>query len=142
MAHVLEAWAPLIFLPVFVTVWFAVGQLGGWGELARRYRATRRFEGRLWRGRSATIGRMTNYSGCLTFGADMEGLHIALPRILSLGHPALFFPWEDVTISPVDGRLFKYADLRFRRSSGGRVRIFRNLARQLLQAAGREFTGG
>jgi hypothetical protein len=40
-----------------------------------------------------------NYGGCLTVGSDAAGLYLAVMFLFRVGHPPLFIPWDERTIS-------------------------------------------
>jgi hypothetical protein len=73
-----------------------IGQLFGWGRLARHYLTREPFTGIKRHFRSGKIG-LSNYSGCLTVGTNSEGLYLAVVFLFRPGHPPLFIPWGDVT---------------------------------------------
>jgi hypothetical protein len=69
-------------------------------------------------------------------GANQRGLHMSVLFPFRPGHPPLFVPWEDVSVT--EGRSFflKYADLSFRRVPGANVRVAMRLADALRAEAG------
>ena len=76
---------------------YASSVLGGWSTLARVYRGTQPFKGRVWHGQFVAMRHYWGY-GLISVGASSEGLHLS---VFVLGrmqfHPALFIPWRDVT---------------------------------------------
>jgi hypothetical protein len=140
-------WFPVIFPLVFVAIWYGtmvlVSRMGGWSRLARAYDHPGPFDG--FRKRFVTgvmtggpfFGFPCNYGNCLTVGADSHGLYLAVFVIFRPGHPPLFVPWSDITVVPVKGRFYAYADFSFAEVPKVRLRITYPVARQLISAAGR-----
>ena len=85
------------FLALDFLVWFALltllARLGGWYALAQRYSTSVESEGQRFRWCTVTF-RWVDYNGCLTLIVSPEGLYIAMPRLLRLGHPCLLIPWS------------------------------------------------
>jgi hypothetical protein len=113
---------PIVFLLFWVAMWCAIcltlSVWGGWYVLAKYYRATQPFSGKLWHFRSASFFRNgamrpSSYGGCLTFGASTEGLYISTMLPFRLGHPPLFVPWSDIGGIETYHQLFLSA-VRFR----------------------------
>jgi hypothetical protein len=98
----LLALIPLGFLIGFPLMWasvmFLLSRIGGWSTLARRYRAEQPFTGQRFPYCSGTLG-MVGYNKVLVLGVDERGLHIAVPKIFAIGHPALLVPWSQVKAS-------------------------------------------
>ncbi|MBT8332186.1 MAG: hypothetical protein KJP06_07645 [Deltaproteobacteria bacterium] len=95
---------------LFIMLWIGVCKLlsvfGGWKMLAGEYRAKSAFEGcKLWF-KSAGLRRWTHYNYCLTVGADKYGLYMAVLPIFWIGHPPLFFPWQDISTEAGRKRFF------------------------------------
>src|SRR5688572_3377228 len=98
----LLALIPVGFLIGFPLLWAAVvfllSRMSGWSTLARTYGAREPFAGTLQRRCSGTLG-IVGYNKCLALGANELGLHISVPRIFAIGHPALFVPWSEIRAS-------------------------------------------
>lgn len=76
-----------------------ISYLGGWSTLAKTYRCRQHFEGKRWYGQDIAIGsKWFNYSGCVTVGANEQGLYLGI--FFRLAHPPLFIPWDDLQIIP------------------------------------------
>lgn len=94
--------AALPFLiPLAIAAWWCilmwvVSRMCGWHALARHYRAESRFQGKHHRFSSVKMGS-GNYGGCVTLGANSEGLYLAVMFLFRIGHPPLFIPWADLT---------------------------------------------
>jgi hypothetical protein len=120
---------------------WVIGVAGGWGKLARHYRATAPFHGTVRRFRSARIG-WSNYGGCLSVGTNPDGLYLAVVFPFRPGHPPLFIPWADVRATPVKGWLTSSFDLRFEKAPRVLVRLSVALGRQLAADANRAWADG
>jgi hypothetical protein len=100
-AYPFEPLAMPAYIVFFIVLWIFVSKLisaaGGWRILARDYRANSLFDGqKLWF-RSAGMRRWTNYSNCITVGANKYGLYLSVLPIFRIGHPPLFFPWTEIS---------------------------------------------
>jgi len=94
---VLFALSDLVFM--YLTVSFVISRWSGWALLARKFRLRSKFTGSRWRGQSGTMRRLCGYSGCLTVGANSEGLYLATLPLFPLFHPPLFIPWNEIAIT-------------------------------------------
>lgn len=90
------------FLAYFLAVWLGVclliARLGGWSQLAGRYRVAKLPDGKVRYFQSATISRVglpCNYGACLTMIVNEQGLGLVVFPLLRPGHPPLFIPWTD-----------------------------------------------
>jgi hypothetical protein len=135
-------WLIAVLAPVgFVALWAAISSLiaamSGWRRLAQSYRLTSPFNGRHWRFCSGHMRWSTNYNGCLTIGADVRGVYLAVLFLFRIGHPPLFVPWSDVQVAASEGRFFSYHEFGFRRAPGVMLRIHQQLGKDVLAAGGR-----
>jgi hypothetical protein len=105
---------PFFFIFLWATVLFIVAYIGGWSRLAQYYQTQSKFEGKKWGFKSGRMG-VTNYNGCLTIGANDQGLYLAVFPIFRVGHPPLFIPWYDITTSKSRKFLVSYLDFTFAR---------------------------
>jgi hypothetical protein len=132
-------------IPLFmVGVWWLslqlVARVSGWSLLAERYRAEMPFEGQKWRFQSAQMRYMSHYNGCLTVGANMQGLYLATWFLFRIAHQPLFIPWNDLTMTPKRRWLFPGYELRFNQVSGVFIWIQKSLGDRL-QAASKSTFG-
>ncbi len=111
----------LISVPFWCGVCLLVSALGGWRRLAQTYRVREAFGGTTWPFCSGELG-LANYNGVLTLGADDRGLYLAVFVAFRPGHPPLFIPWPDITITPYRGLFFSYRDLRLGKGPTLRLR--------------------
>jgi hypothetical protein len=135
---------PALFVPLavvgfalwFCFVSFALAHLGGWATLARAYRAWTPFAGTTRSGQSGAVG-WSNYGNSLIVGCDQRGLSLAVLFLFRAGHPPLFIPWEDISVTESRSLfVFTCFDLRFRKAPGVRFRIRPRLAERLRAQAG------
>jgi hypothetical protein len=89
----------LIFLLVWPGVLTLVGWVGGWRRLAKRYRATSRPGGRVYRFQSIRLGA-ANYGNCVTIDVGDEGIFLAMFWAFRFGHPNLLIPWSELNMAP------------------------------------------
>ena len=106
---------PFFFIVMWVMVLYVLAYIGGWSRLAQYYQAPSKFGGKTWGFKSGRMG-ITNYSGCLTIGANDYGLYLAVFPLFRVGHPPLFIPWYDITTSKSRRFFISYLDFTFARS--------------------------
>jgi hypothetical protein len=99
----LSLWVAVGSVLLVVVTWWVVIYLvsfaSGWHKLAERFRYEREFEGERWRFQSGIMRWSTRYGNILTLGANREGLYMAIFVLFRTGHPALFLPWSEITVS-------------------------------------------
>jgi hypothetical protein len=92
--------AALVTFIVTMTIISSVCSLvSGWSKLAKSYPCETYVVGTTWRWQSAKLRKGMNYNGCLTVTANAEGMRVSMWPLMRLGHPPLFFPWSDVSLS-------------------------------------------
>ena len=136
-----EAWLrdnPWV-IPIFVVAWGwmitqGVARISGWSRLAEQYRATQPFQGEKWRFQSVQMRYLSHYNNCVTFGADFQGLYIAMLFLLP-GHPKLLIPWEELEIRPKERFIMGGYELSFPRVPGVTMWVMRRLGEKIVRAA-------
>jgi hypothetical protein len=129
-----------VILPLyFATLWLGVSAIlsfvAGWATLAKRFRCVKSFTGGYLTLQSGRMG-MTNYGMCLTLGASAEGLYLAVMLPFRFCHPPLLIPWNEVSIGPPRGLLFKFVRLGLGRDLDVPLRLRPGVVQKLKQAAG------
>jgi hypothetical protein len=108
-------YAPLLAIAGFAVLWttivFLISHLGGWASLAERYRCDESFTGERWRFQRGQFRWLAGYNNCLTIGADPRGLYLSVFPLFRMGHPPLFIPWRDISVSRT--KVFWVKQLRF-----------------------------
>jgi len=136
---------PLYFAIFFVILWillnFIISRLTGWARMAAHYHKAGGFTGKVWRFQTITTRRGMGYRGSTNVGADSRGLHLSLFFLFRFGHPPLFVPWRDITITEKQIFRSKALELRFRKTGDLPVRIFAELGARLAEAAGTSWPG-
>jgi hypothetical protein len=133
---------PFLFIVFFVALWclilFLISVVSGWHSLARRFRCTREFARDAWTFRSAYMRYLSHYGTCLSFGADSSGLYLSVFPIFRVGHPPLFIPWSEVTVTRGETGIpfFKRRKLLLGREESIPLSISVSLAENLQRAAG------
>ena len=131
---------PLYFAIFFLVLWilvnFIVSRLTGWARMATHYRNVGGFTGKIWRFQTITTRRGMGYKGSTNVGADSRGLYLSLFFLFRFGHPPLFVPWSDITITEKQIFRSKALELRFRKTEDLHVRILARLGDHLAEAAG------
>ncbi len=105
--------APFFFVGTWCLTLRIIAGLSGWRRLARHYAFDGRFTGKVWRFRSARLGRM-NFNGALTIGVDRRGLFLAPMILFRPFHRPLLIPWSEIEAEPHKSWLFKGRRLTFR----------------------------
>ena len=86
------------FLAGFPIMWCVVclflSHIGGWAELAEKYRDDTGIDGTAYCMRSGRIG-IVNYASCLTLRVSDAGLRLSVLLPFRIGHPPIFIPWID-----------------------------------------------
>lgn len=127
-------------IPVFVLAWGwfvinGVARLSGWSRLAEQYRANQPFQGEKWRFQSVQMRYLSHYNNCVTFGADFQGLYIAMFFLVRPGHPPLLIPWEELEIRPKQRFFMTGYELSFPRVPGVIMWVTPRLGEKIVRAA-------
>lgn len=122
------------FIPLWLTIGYAVALLSGWRSLAEHYRTDRPFPGHKRWMQSAKLRLGAGYNNALTLGSDADGIYMAVLFLFRMGHPPLFIPWGDIQIDEPKRFLFLMSR-KFRLGPDGiPLRVREPLAQFLLQA--------
>jgi hypothetical protein len=91
------------FLPVFVLFWLAacaaLSLLGGWRELAYRFKCNEPLDGDHYRFRSGAMGWKVfpvNYGNCLFVTVSSNAFSLSILYPFRFLHPRLVIPWQEV----------------------------------------------
>ena len=130
----------------FAGLWVAfsvlLSRIGGWATLARQYGCSGEFAGDRWRFQSGQMRYLVGYNNCLTVGANREGLYISLVVPFLLGHPALFIPWREISVSRKKVLWFKRVQLGLGCELPIPFQISERRADKLKQSAGKILARG
>ena len=121
------------FIVIWVLVIWLVSLISGWRHLAKHYRIQdmlNAYQGKKLRGRHGSFG-WTSYGGVLTFGANMQGMYLAVNPLFSIGHPALFIPWIDIQTEESKGLFSAFTTLLFAQAPKVKLTITSNLMVQV-----------
>jgi hypothetical protein len=112
---------------------------GGWKTLSKRFRLQQPYGGPSWKWQRAMMRMFVSYNGCLIVGADQMGLFLDIMALFRPGHPALFIPWNEVTVARKSWIPKDLVEMRL--GSGEQVpfRIRGFLASKLQEAAGQSW---
>jgi hypothetical protein len=128
---------PLIWLGMWVLLSAFLSYMSGWRDLAAVYRSEQPFDGRLFWMRSGTMRYRTNYRNALNIGVSSTGLYLSVFFMFRIGHPPLFIPWSDVSVS--EGRKYFLSGttkvLTFTKAPGVTLELWEKQAHQLKMAA-------
>jgi hypothetical protein len=94
-----SGWIPVIIVAMFVVMGAGISLLGGWHELAGRFRSDDPIEGERFRFRSGSMGWPyfpVNYGGCLFATVGPRGFRLSVIFAFRFLHPPLVIPWTEV----------------------------------------------
>ena len=135
---------PFLFgFVIIVGFWVAISvllsHLGGWAALARQYGYSGEFVGERWKRQSGQMRYLMGYNNCLILGANREGLYISVAVPFLLGHPPLFIPWGEISVTREKVLWFKRAQLSLGRETPVPFQISERLADKLKASAGQSW---
>ena len=124
----------IIGFPLFwCAVCYLISFISGWHMLAAEWRANDTFHGKKMRFCSAHMRWRIHYGNCLTLGSDRFGLSMAVQFPFGPGHPALFIPWEAMSVSPERrGIVLKRVGFEFVQGTGVTLWLHERTAQELL----------
>lgn len=95
--------AALFTISVWTATFFVLSRATGWRSLAERFPARPPATDAERGLTSITLGSLGNYNNCVLWASDEEGLHLRLPPVFNLFHPAMTIPWGEVArIEPLE----------------------------------------
>jgi len=131
----------IFFLIFWLLLNFLVSRLTGWARMAVHYRNPGGWPEKVWRYQTIHTRWGMGYKGCTNIGVDSRGLHFSFGFLFRFGHPPIFVPWGDITITENRISRSKMLELRFRKTEDLPVRIFADLGARLAEAAGSNWPG-
>lgn len=121
---------------MFSGISWVLSRTGGWSTLAAQYASDRPWPAQVWSWKGGRLG-MTQYKGVLVVGADEAGMYLKTFGPFRVGHPPLFFPWEDIQIEKgTEFGLFEVAHLNFSKVPDIRLRLSSAMGEELVRAGG------
>ena len=143
----LSLWFVPLFLIAFPVLWLGItgmlGELGGWGELARLYREpegtvrapVQRFSMASLDLRRGTFSLPMNYGNCVVVEVSAAGLHLRTWLPFRFRHPPLLIPWTQIDRFQLGRILFFRTITLYPRGVSRRVRLYGGPARAVEQVA-------
>ena len=125
---------------LWIGVTVLIARLSGWATLADVYRFSEHFNGYRWRFQRAQMRWGMSYNG-LTVGMNEKGLYLSVFFLFRMGHPPLFIPWRDISVSVKQGLLGSYMEFRFRRALFVPFWVTEGLGRGIARLAGDAWPG-
>lgn len=135
-SHLLRIFLEIAY--VWITISFFLSLAGGWFNLSRRYKSPRTYYEDRYSFQSAAFRYVVSYNRCLTIGGDERGLHMSAMFPFRLCHPPIYIPWEDVTKSRRESRLFGIR-LSFRKTPSVPINLTKFMVQQLEEIRGSKF---
>jgi hypothetical protein len=134
-----DLWIIPIAIAGFAAFWcgivWLIATVGGWHSLARVYRSQLPFSGHTWRFRSGRMGGFAKYNGVLTVGVNSAGLYLAVFPLFRPGHPPLFIPWHDITVSSERRFIGTFVVFTFRQAPNASLALWEPFGREVLERA-------
>jgi len=126
-----------IFLVGFAALWVAISYVlsfvGGWRTLAEHYRAPEDITTeRNWRFQSGIMSGIMRYNGALSIGTNRTGMRLSM-LFLFPGHPTLFIPWSDVTVTAQKRLFVMLTVFQFARAPEATLALRERVAREVLR---------
>ena len=118
------------------SVSYIISYTGGWASLARAYACSNGFSGDRWPFQSGWMRGIAGYSNCLTIGANPEGLYLSITLFPRIGHPALFIPWREISVTRKKVLWLERIQLRLGRELSIPLQVSERLASRLKESAG------
>jgi len=136
----------MLGIALFAAIWMAVSLIlsfvGGWRALAREYRAPHTVPAGGWVERRAVFSGRARYKNALRLRADGTGIYLSAAFPFRIGHPPLFFPWQDLFVMPGASAPKGYTELRFSRVASPRLLVSDATLRRLDESAPRPWLNG
>ena len=127
---------PLQYFGMMIVLWpvvlYLVSWMSGWRDLGDVYEDRGEFRGERYYMRTASLNHAIEYSNCLSFSADDEGLRLRVLLPFRFGHPPLFFPWQEVSVASKRAWFSSRCVFSFERAVGVKLCVADALAEQLL----------
>ncbi len=134
--HINPFYYAIFFLVFWLLLNFIVSRLTGWARITAHYRNAGDFTGKVWRFQTIITRWGMGYKGSTNVGADSRGLYISFGFLFRFGHPPVFVPWGDITLTEKQISKSRMLELRFRKTEDLPVRIYADLGDRLAEAAG------
>lgn len=138
--------AGLLGVALFITIWVAVSLIlsfvGGWRALSREYRAPHTVPERGWVERRALFSGRARYKNILRLTASDTGIYLSVAFPFRIGHPPLFFPWEDLFAMTGASAPTGYTEVRFGRVASPRMLVSDAALMRLDECAPRPWLNG
>jgi hypothetical protein len=135
--------AGILFCLAFVGLWVGMSFFmarGNWAALAGAYRYSGASPAARWRSQDGDVGS-EQYDNGLTIGADAVGLYLAVSFPFRAGHPPLFIPWTEISVSKEERFLSTFTVFYFRSAATVPLRVDESLGRRIVATAGRSWPG-
>jgi len=129
-----------IFLGVFLPFWLGllilISFFSGWIFLAEQYRYSGQEITQKKYFQGAAMRWWMGYNGCLTVGANREGVYMSVWLLFRSGHPPLFIPWEDVSVQSIRSRCCEFFEFRTTKVPFIPIRVSKQLGAFLSSVSG------
>jgi hypothetical protein len=124
------------FIGFLIVLFMLVARLSGWTTLATFYRLSGSFSGQCWRFQSAELGWEIGYNNCLTVRVNPAGLYLSVFFLFRPGHPNLFIPCTEISVTRKKGFLSTYMEFQFSQAPMIPSRVSERLGQRITKASG------
>jgi hypothetical protein len=125
-----------VFACGYTGIMLALGWASGWWRLAKHYRRTTQVDQRWHPVFFGSVGWIW-YGNGFAVSPTAEGLFLEAWLPVRIGHPPLFFPWDDVSVERVAYLSGSRYQFRFAKADGVVVELSGTLGDKILAEAAR-----
>lgn len=97
------------FVLLWITCFWLIAELGGWGSLAKVFATTRPPTGETFIFVSGKSNFISTYNNCLTLAVNDDGIRLHPMLLFRFAHKPLFIPWSSIAVMGGRRELFRYA---------------------------------
>jgi hypothetical protein len=127
-----------VFIPIlWISISYIMSRMSGWHTLAEKYIRINFVSGDQWRFRSAKLRYSVGYNNCVMIVSNREGLGISVFFLFRVGHPPLFIPWTDISISKETKFFGKMIRFSVGRDFPIPITVHQKLGYKILEASGK-----
>ena len=137
MRHYFPVVFPIFFLCLWLFICTVISYVGGWASLSKFFCTQFPFEGAKWGLQRGQMRFGVGYNGCLTVGANPQGLYLAVFPLFRFMHPPLLVQWNQIKVRRgTNWLLGEYVSFILGFEASIPLRIRGTLAARLRESAG------
>lgn len=93
---------------MWLLCFWLIGELGGWGSLAKSFATDREPTGEMFPWTSGKFNMFSSYNNCLTASPSADGIYIRPMLLFRFRHKPLFLPWDVIAVMRPRPEMFRY----------------------------------